>query len=59
MEDPKIHLFTLILDHTICSNQRGNLTSGVCSIDLATPGNFVVFDYLNLINKIKHDFLFQ
>lgn len=45
---------TLVLNHTICSDQWRDLTPDVGNIDLTPSGNFVIFDYLNLMNnKIK------
>lgn len=44
---------TLVLYHTICSDQGRNLASGVGGINLSPSGGSVILDHLNLINKIS------
>lgn len=38
----------LVLDYTVCGDERRNLSSCVCSIDLPSPRSLIIFNYLNL-----------
>jgi hypothetical protein len=42
---------TLVLYHTICSDQRRDLASDIGSINLSPSGGSVILNHLDLINK--------